>query len=57
MARTPAQIVQEQLGQLVYNVAVLGARVEQFQEECSRLKAENDALKEKLNPAPEKEVE
>jgi len=57
MARTPAQIVQEQLGQLVYNVAVLGARVEQFQDECARLKAENDQLKAQLNPQPEKEVE
>jgi hypothetical protein len=54
MARTPAQIVQEQLGQLTYNIAVLAARVEQYADECARLHAENEALK---NPAPAKEVE
>jgi hypothetical protein len=61
MARTADAILQEQLGQLVYNIAVLGARLEKAQElnkqlsdECARLHAENETLK---NPAPAKEVE
>lgn len=54
MARTADQIIQEQLGQLTYNIAVLGARLERALDENAKLKSELAAL----TPAdPAKEVE